>query len=66
MNMEKRTALKRRGILAAAGAVVAGIVAKQAAEPVSAAFNLQADADNESPDKSRDARLHKNEERQHQ
>ena len=39
-------ALKRRGILAAAGAVVAGIVAKQAAQPVAAAYNLQGDAGN--------------------
>src|SRR5437879_3028043 len=31
------TALKRRGILAAAGAAVAGIIAKQAAQPVAAA-----------------------------
>ena len=36
--------LKRRGILAAAGAVVAGIVAKQASVPVAAAhYNLQGD-----------------------
>ncbi|MHB8647311.1 MAG: hypothetical protein ACYDAR_16105, partial [Thermomicrobiales bacterium] len=38
-------ALKRRGILAAAGAVVAGVVAKQTAEPVLAA-TLTLDADN--------------------
>src|SRR3954468_5356742 len=31
--MEQSTTLKRRGILAAAGAVVAGIVAKQASGP---------------------------------
>ena len=35
--MVEGTAMKRRGILAAAGAVVAGIVAKQAGQPVSAA-----------------------------
>ena len=32
--------LKRRGILAAAGAVVAGIVAKQTSEPVAAAASM--------------------------
>ena len=41
---EQGTTLRRRGILAAAGAVVAGIVAKQAAEPVLAA-TLTLDAD---------------------
>src|SRR5437762_2746386 len=39
-------ALKGRGILAAAGAAMAGIVAKQLAEPVAAAFNLQGEAIN--------------------
>jgi len=38
--------LKRRGILAAAGAVVAGIVAKQASEPVAAAYTLMGDTSN--------------------
>src|SRR5689334_8964572 len=37
------TAIKRRGILAAAGAVVAGIVAKRASEPVAASGGLGAD-----------------------
>jgi hypothetical protein len=38
------TTMKRRGILAAAGVVVAGIVAKQASVPVAAAhYNLQGD-----------------------
>jgi len=43
--IEGRKALKRRGILAAAGAVVAGIMAKQMAEPVAAAevFNIPGD-----------------------
>jgi hypothetical protein len=36
--------MKRRGILAAAGAVVAGILAKQMSQPVAAAtYNLQGD-----------------------
>src|SRR5689334_16927144 len=39
------TAMKRRGILAAAGAAVAGIVAMQAAQPVAAA-TLTLDGDN--------------------
>src|SRR5205085_730881 len=38
--------LRRRGILAAAGAVVAGIAAKQTAQPALAAYNLQGDASN--------------------
>ncbi len=37
--IEDRKVLKRRGILAAAGAAVAGIMAKQMAEPVAAATN---------------------------
>ncbi len=37
--IEERKVLKRRGILAAAGAAVAGIMAKQMAEPVAAATN---------------------------
>jgi hypothetical protein len=40
--MEERTALKRRGILAAAGAAIAGIVAKRASEPVAAASTANA------------------------
>ncbi|MHB8645973.1 MAG: hypothetical protein ACYDAR_09330 [Thermomicrobiales bacterium] len=40
------TAIKRRGILAGAAALVAGIVAKQTAQPVAAAYALQGDFNN--------------------
>jgi hypothetical protein len=43
---QQGTTMKRRGILAAAGAIVAGIAAKQTAQPVVAAFSLQGDFDN--------------------
>ncbi len=46
--LEQGKVLKRRGILAAAGAAVAGLVAKQASTPVAAAFALQGDFDNPS------------------
>jgi hypothetical protein len=41
-----RRTMKRRGILAAAGAVVAGVIAKQVAQPVAAGYSLQGDASN--------------------
>src|SRR3954454_23911464 len=39
-------AVKRRGLIAGAAALVAGMVAKQASQPVAAAYALLGDADN--------------------
>jgi hypothetical protein len=43
----QRTPTKRRGILIAAGAALAGIAAKQMSEPVAASYNLQAESSND-------------------
>jgi hypothetical protein len=43
---ETTKSMKRRGLLGAVGAVLAGIVMRQATEPVEAAYNLQGDTSN--------------------
>src|SRR5438105_4335185 len=42
----KQTTLKRRGVIAGAAALAAGLLAKQTAQTVSAAYNFQGDTGN--------------------
>lgn len=43
---DTRTSVGRRGLIAGAAALAAGMLAKQTAQPVSAAYNFQGDAVN--------------------